>query len=606
MENFRQTIAGVLEGVIGEAAGKGTLGRKEIEGLIEVPPSKEMGDFAFPCFKLAPKLKKDPKSIAQELAGKINEKIKKTNQKGSGGKQKIPARFERVEQAGAYVNFFVGGGELARDAVGEILREGENYGRGKGKKETAIVEYCQANTHKAFHIGHVRNISIGESVCRLLEFCGFRVVRANYEGDVGPHVSKTLWGLMELHKGKEPEENKGLWLGKVYAEASKKVQGNAELEQKMRDMVRELYGGKNKKLAMVWKKTRKWSLDEFARIYREFGVKFDRLYFESEVERQAKKVAEELLAGGIAEESEGAVIIDLKKYSLGVFIILKQDGMPLYSAKDLALVKLKAKEYEFQRSYHVVGAEQDFYFRQLIKTFELMGLPQAEKTRHISYALVMLEEGKMASREGNVITYDELLGKVLKKCEREVEKRHKNWARGRVGKAAKAIALSAIKFGMLSRENSKVIVFNWERAAELEGETGPYVQYSYARGRSILRKAGKEEDGGTRGKGAKGKGQTKKAKVDYSLLKEPLEKELVSALSEFTQIVGHSAEQCSPHILAQYLLKVASAFNSFYQKVPVLKAGKGLAEARLGLVLATTIVLKSGLNLLGIEALEEM
>ncbi|MFH1696597.1 MAG: arginine--tRNA ligase, partial [Candidatus Diapherotrites archaeon] len=384
--------------------------------------------------------------------------------------------------------------------------------------------------------------------------------------------------------------NKGEWLGKVYAEASKKVKGNPELEQKMRDLVKELHEGKNKKLNAVWKKTRKWSLDEFSQIYKDFGVKYDRLYFESEVEKLGILAAKELLKKGIAEESEGAIIIDMKKQGLGVFVVLKQDGMPLYSSKDLGLIKLKTKEYKFDRSYHVVGSEQNFYFRQLIKTFGLMGLPQAKKSKHISYELVMLEEGKMGSREGNVITYSELLEKVTGKTKKEVSKRHKGWSGKKIDAVSKSIALAAIKFGMLSRENQKKIIFNWQRATELDGETGPYVQYSYARARSILRKA-----------------KTIPKKADYGLLTEDLEKGLVTALADFTQILEQSAEHCSPHLLAHYLLRTASAFNSFYQKVHVLNAeDKELRAARLGLVKASTIVLENGLILLGIDALEEM
>ncbi|MFH1225276.1 MAG: arginine--tRNA ligase [Candidatus Diapherotrites archaeon] len=591
--DFKAKVAKAVHSALLSMGAKG-FSDAHIEALIEVPPSRELGDYAFPCFKLAGALKKDPKKIAQELAEGVNKSTE------------AMAELDTVSVVGGYINFFVSRAGLAESTVEQVLAEGKKYGSGSGKNETVMVEFCESNTHKAFHIGHVRNISFGEALCRLLEFSGYKVLRVNYEGDVGPHVSKTLWGFLELHNGKEPKGrgvNKGEWLGKVYAEASKKVKGNEELEQKMRDLVKELHDGKNKKLLALWKKTRKWSLDEFDRIYKDFGVKFNRLYFESEVEKPGISAARELLKKGIAEESEGAVIIDLKKEGLGVFVLLKQDGMPLYSAKDLGLIRLKTKEYKFGRSYHVVGAEQNFYFRQLIKTFELIGLPQAKKTRHISYELVMLEGGKMGSREGNVITYSELLNKVMGKCMGEVGKRHKDWAKAKSEKTAKAIALSSIKFAMVSRENQKVIIFNWERATELEGETGPYVQYAYARARSILRKAKGEGKGTAAGK----KSKFSARKTDYGLLTEEQEKNLVSALAGFGQAVGQSAEHCAPHIMAQHMLKVAAAFNSFYQKVPVLNAERPeLRAARLGLVKAGTIVLENGLTLLGIEALEEM
>lgn len=590
--DFKSKVAKAVHSALLSMGAKGFLA-EHIEALIEVPPVREMGDYAFPCFKIAGALKKDPKKIAQELAEAVN---KSTEAMGE---------LDKVSVIGGYINFFVSRAGLAESTVGQVLSEGKKYGSGGKKDETIMVEFCESNTHKAFHIGHVRNISLGEAISRILEFSGYKILRVNYEGDVGPHVSKTLWGFLELHKGKEPKGkiNRGEWLGKVYAEASKKVKGNEELEQKMRDLVKELHDGKNKKLNALWKKTRKWSLDEFGRIYKDFGVKFNRLYFESEVDKLGILAARELLKKGIAEESEGAIIIDLKKEGLGVFVLLKQDGMPLYSAKDLGLIQLKTKEYKFGRSYHVVGAEQNFYFRQLIKTFELTGLPQAKKTKHISYELVMLEGGKMGSREGNVITYTELLDKVLGKTLAEVKKRHKNWGKAKVNSVAKAIALSSIKFAMAGRENQKVIIFNWERATELDGETGPYVQYAYARARSILRKAG----GKAKGAAAGAKSKFSSRKTDYSLLTEEEEKQLVSALAGFGNAVQQSAEHCAPHILAHQMLRVASAFNSFYQKVPVLNAERPeLRAARLGLVRASTIVLENGLTLLGIEALEEM
>jgi len=548
------------------------ISKADIEAFLEVPPSPEFGDLAFPCFKLAPIYKKSPGEIAQDLINDI----------------KLPKEFEKMELKAGYINFFIDKGGLGKDVVGEILKQKKKYGAGKKKNEKVVTEFCHANTHKAFHIGHVRNISLGETISRILEFNGCKVYRTNYQGDVGPHVSKCLWGYMNELGGKEPNQEKGIWLGSVYAAASRKVKGDEELEQKMRDLTRELFEGKNKKLIALWKKTRNWSLDYFDSIYKDFGVKFERLYFESEMEGKGRKIAKKLLKKGIAEESDSAIIMDLKKYGLGIFIILKSDEMPLYSTKDLALAEIKFKEFKVDRSLHIVGAEQNFYFKQLIKTFDLGGLKGAKRTKHISYALVVLEEGKMASREGKVITYNEMMEKMMERVVKEVKTRHKEWSEKRIQQNAKAISLAAIKFGMLNRDNNKEIVFNWKRALALEGETGPYLQYSYARSKSILRKVKTENRG------------------DYSLLTEDVEKNLISLLSNFPNVCDYSAEHLSSLPVAQYLLQIGSAFNTFYHELPVLKAEKEFSNARLGLVKAFAQVMENGMELLGIPVLEEM
>lgn len=547
----------------------------KIESMLEMPPDKKMGDLAFPCFKLAPVFKKAPVAIAEELKSKVV----------------VPKSVDRVELAGGYLNFFLKAEQMAESILGEILKKGEKFGKASSKGTGVIMEFCDANTHKAFHIGHVRNISLAESICRILEFNGHKVYRVNYQGDVGPHVSKCLWGYLNFFKGKEPKDKteKGIWLGTVYADASQKVEGNEELEQKMRDLTKQLFDG-DKKLKAIWQKTRKWSLDYFAEIYKNFGVKFDRFYFESEMEKRAQQIAKELTAKGIAKESEGAIIMDLEEFGLGKFVILKSDEMPLYSSKDLALAEKKWKEFKFGKSIIVTGEEQKLYFQQLFKTLELMNSPMAKISIHIAYGLVNLESGKMKSRLGEVITWHRLYGKMCEKTLQEVKKRHKDWPKKKAEQTAKKIALAAIKFGMLNRANEKLAVFDWEKALQLEGETGPYLMYSYARAKSILRKAKK----------------ITLAKGDFSVLKEEKEKELVALLGQFETVVQDCARQYAALTLSQYLLKLSECFNGFYHELPVLKAEPKLQKARLGLVMAAATVLQLGMKLLGIDSLEEM
>lgn len=553
------------------------LEEKIVEEILEVPSRKELGDFALPCFKLAKELGKNPVEISHELQKKIV----------------LPKGFSRAEVKGAYINFFLDEWRLAQQVIQEINTKKQKYGIEKQKGRRVIVEYCQANPMKAFHVGHVRNIVLGEAIARLFEASGKNVYRMNYGGDVGTHVSKTLYSYQELKHRPEPKGivEKGKWLGEIYSAGAKAVRENEVLEQKMRDMVVALEK-KDKKLVPAWKKLRKISLKYFDSIYKELGVKFGRVIMESEVEKEGIKIAQSLLEQKIAVKDKGAVLVDLTEHSLGKFLILKSDGAALYSSKDLALAKLKKKEYGAEKSYYVVGAEQAFYFRQLGKTIELLNERKNEYSpvTHISYELVRLEGGKMSSREGNVITYDELLETVLEKTIAETRQRHPEWPKKKLSGVARRIAFAAIKFGMLSHDRNSVITFNWEKATSLEGETGPFILYSYARANSILRKAGKAA-------------KMKPGKLELGHDKE---KQLVSMLSEFKQKVKEAAEQNSPHKIAYFLMGLSQEFNSFYHEVPVLQAEGDKKLGRLELVKAVVQVLENGLGMLNIAPTEEM
>src|SRR3989344_7727599 len=308
-----------------------------------------MGDYAFPSFKLAGKMRKSPKEIAEQIAKGV----------------KLPPEIREVKLAGPYVNFFVNEAVLATGTLQKILKERKNFGRRKKSSEKVIIEYCQANTHKDFHIGHVRNICLGESIARVFEAEGEKVIRMNYEGDVGPHVSKCLWAYMNQFKGKEAKVNKGRWLGQVYAYGAKQVKENEDLEETMRKMVIQLERG-DKKLNELWKKTRKWSLDYFESIYRQLGIKFDVYAFESQMEKRGIEIANKLHKTGIAHKDDGALLIDLEEYGLNKFIILKRDGAALYYTKDLANAEFKLKKLKAGTTVVITGAEQKFYFQQLI------------------------------------------------------------------------------------------------------------------------------------------------------------------------------------------------------------------------------------------------
>ena len=454
-----------------------------------------------------------------------------------------------------------------------------------GKK--ILVEYCHANTHKAFHIGHTRNICLGESICRILEETGNKIIRANYQGDIGMHVAKAIYGLLNLKKIdlKEPKTERGKWLGIVYAKASDLAKNNEQIAKEIDDINKRLYAG-DKKLLKIWKESRQWSIEYFEKVvYPDFNVKFDRFYFESEVEKKGVEIVKKLLKEGHAEINDGAIIVDLNKYNLGVYLVLKRDGTALYSTKDLALAEVQNKEFNPEKILHIVGSEQNLYFKQLFKTIELYNKKLAEKEKHISYELVILPTGKMSSREGKVILYDDTLKEMIDFAIEEIKKRD-NIPEKELIKRAKKIALAAIKYSMLSQDPKKTIVFEQEKAISFEGDTGPYLLYSFARASSILRKI-----------------KNKKIKFD---IKDIEEKEylLVKKISLCKEVLEKASEQTNPSLIANYSFELCKLFNEFYHSSQVI--GSNREEFLIYLVRSFKEVLNKNLYLLGIETLEEM
>ena len=559
-------------------------------------PKEGFGDLSSKiAFIIAAEKKQNPMQIANKLVEKLNEKLK--NKK---------MRFiERIETKGSYINFYFNN-EFYSEAIKKILKEKEKFGTEKKKSKKIMVEFFHANTHKGVHIGHVRTMCLGEAVSRILEYSGNEVVRANYQGDIGPHVAKCLWGFLNLYEGKAPSTNRGTWLGKVYADASNKIKGNAELEKEVQEITVKLYAG-DKKINDLWKKTRQWCLEDFKPMYKEFDVNFDEFYFESETQETGMKLVKDFLKKGIVKEDQGATILDLNNEDLGVCVLITKEGYPLYHTKDIGLAKLKFDKYNLDRSIHVVGKEQEFYFKQLFKAFEKIGnvMPAFEKAAkvsyHLVYELVMLPEGKMSSREGTMVLYQDLKEKLLEITLKEVKKRHENWPEDDTEKTAMQITLAAIKFSMLRRESNRVLLFNWDEALNLEGDTGPYLQYAYVRANAILEKA-KEGQKQKANEKVKEKATTIKS---YEFTNE--EKRLIKKLCEFPELIEKSARDMAPNYLADYLIDVAGYFNKFYTTSRVLNAESDVErKTRLVIVNASSILLKNGLDLLGIQCPEKM
>ncbi|MCD6355906.1 MAG: arginine--tRNA ligase [Anaerolineaceae bacterium] len=510
----------------------------------------------------------------------------------------LPKAFVRAEAVKGYLNLYYDSMVFAQRAVDNILSEGKNFGSAALTGKKVMVEYSQPNTHKAFHVGHLRNMVLGSSICEILEFSGKDVVRANYIGDIGLHVIKWLWNYINFHNGEEPpKEGKTRWMGGLYAEAIKRIEERPEYKEQVRELFKK-WDEKDPKLIELWKRTRQWSLDAFDEVYKLLGIKFDKVYFESEVEKPGKKIVERLIDEGLAkdERPEGAVIIDLDeilgtddKYK--VLVILRSDGTSLYPTKDIPLAIKKFSDFDLERSIYVIDVRQSLYLKQIFMILKLMGYDWAKDCYHLAYEIVNLPGNvTIASREGTVVLLEDLTCEAEKRAYKIVDEKNSELSADTKKDIAIKVAIGAIKYSLLSRDNTKIITFDWEAAMDVNGQAAPYIQYAGVRANSILRKV-----------------QFKLPESDvlhHKLNKDEIE--LIDLLARFSHVVQRAARDLRPLLIANYSYEVARAFSNFYNKCPVLKANVDVRNFRLRLVAAAKQVITNSLNLLGIEVPEVM
>ncbi|MEK7557833.1 MAG: arginine--tRNA ligase [Patescibacteria group bacterium] len=568
IEKIKQSIAEAINKIVKKDIVKAT-------NLI-YPPNQNFGDLSLPCFELAKEFKKTSVEMAEFLTSKI----------------KLDNIILTTKVIGPYLNFILDKSKLATIIIEEILSAEQSYGLNNlGNKEKVMIEYSNANTHKEYHVGHLRNICYGDAVAKILLANGYKVSSVSYINDFGIHVAKTIWAYQSFYEKEKEPINKGYFLGKVYVRACEELEKNKEDKSAVGLIMKNIESRQGIDY-QLWKETRQWSIDGFDKIYQKLKIKFDQIFYESEYIDNGLDMVVKLYQKFFLIKSEGAVIADLEKFNLGVLLFLRSDGTALYPVADLPLAIEKFKKYKINKSIYVVDARQSLYFKQLFKVLELLGFKQEMK--HLSYEFVKLPEGMMSSRTGNVITFDDLYLQALEKALLEIKKRHQDWNDEKIKLVAKKIVIGVLKFEMIKVSADKVITFDIEQALRFDGFTSTYLQYTVARINSIMSKSKVESR------------KSKKSEVVLDNLKDIKEHFLIIKLAKYPEIIKIAGENYDPSEIAKYLFELAQEFNDYYHSVQILKTEEEIMQARLALIMAVKQVVMNGLELLGIEVVEEM
>lgn len=598
MKQLKEAALDVLLEAIGQLEGVdvGQLpARAELVKAFSRPPSADKGDLAFPCFPLAKLLKTAPPKIAGELKDKIV----------CGG------LIARVEALGPYLNFFADPRGLLGDLCSSLADGSFDDSVEAETSAKVMIEYSQPNTHKVFHVGHLRNVAVGDCLVRVLRARGHSVVAANYYGDFGIDVAKCLWWLENKVDEPAPEVGRGAWLGAAYVACNTHIKELEAAEKK--DEVQALFGQLREVLddikagrapyAQLYADTRQWCLDEFAEVYGWLDATFDHDFFESQVEEEGQAIVDEYLEKGIFEPSQGATICDLEEFKLGPALVRKSDGTSLYLTWDLALARTKFRDFEIERSLYVVGSEQSYHFKQLFATLQRMGYERASDCRHVAYELVMhagpngLE--KMSSRAGTSIPLHRIQTEICSAIETKMRSDERtdrsDWTEQQWQETIQRLAVACLRYGMLSMGNTTRIGFDMDAWTSFEGESGAYLQYGLARISGIFKKSERPDL-------AAAAVQLPSAEA----FGEEAERALLNHLLRYGEILAVVERDLDPSNLANYVFEGTKLFSRFYHDCPVLKAEEPLRSARLALVAATEAVLGRAVGCLGIQPVSGM
>lgn len=549
---------------------------EEIETLLERPPSEINFTYAFPCFRLAKLEKKSPDLIAIDLENKI----------------KKAEVLDDIKAIGPYLNLKV----KSRYILESIFELNGDYGRirdiinkGEKEKKRIVIEYPAPNTNKPLHFGHIRNILLGKSLSNLLEYRGHNVFQVNLYNNRGIHICKSMLAYKKWGNNKEPDKKSDHYVGDFYVKFSEMAEKNINLEQEAYNLLR-LWEIGDEETLKLWKKMNNWVLEGFKVTFKKLGISFDKEYFESDLYLKGKEIILDGLRKGIFKKTEnGAIFAKFEeKYNLPDKFLIRSDGTSIYITQDIYLAYKKKEDFNYDKSIYVVGDPQNQHFKWLFAILDMLGFK--EDNYHLSYGMISLPSGKMKSREGTVVDGDDVIQEVENLALIEVNKRYSDISESEKSRRAKIIGLAALKFFILKFSAVKGFIFKPDESIAFEGETGPYIQYCYARIASIFSKSEIKVS----------------TNINWDLLIHKNELDLIKQMTYFPEIVDSAEETYNIHLIAQYLLALCQTFNSFYSSCQVISDNKDLEKARLLLIRCVQIVIKIGLNILGIETLDEM
>lgn len=572
MDNLKEIIAASIK----DAINNDEISMEDILNALEEPKDSKNGDMAFPCFKLSRVLKDSPINIAQNI---------KENIKYDDG------IINKVENVNGYLNFYINNASVLSNLVKKVIEENDNYGKSDiGCKEKIVIDYSSPNIAKPFHLGHFRNTVLGASLYNLYNNFGYEVVGINHLGDWGRQFGLLIEGY-KLFKDEYDIENDALGtLSDIYVRISKLAKEDEAVMERARQNFKELEDG-NEEYKKLWEYFREISLKEYNRIYDILGCKFDSYNGEAFYNDKMDEVVEILEKKGVLEDSQGAKVVNVGD-DMPPCIILKSNGSTIYATRDLAAILYRARTYNFKKAIYITGSEQILHFKQVFAAAKYLVDEKYQKGLiHIPYGMIRLKTGKMSTREGNVIYVDDLIKDAISKSKNII--REKNSELENLDDTAKIIGVGALIFNYLKTNKQKDIIFDLDETLRFDGETGPYVQYTYVRTKSIIEKSDVNID--------------TLCNADYTYLKETPEVNLLKQIEKYEEVLKKAMEECEPAHVARYLIDISTLFSRFYNECRILNVeDTNVKNARLGLTLATGIVIKNGLKILGINCPDKM
>lgn len=545
----------------------------EIEDIIEIPANTDMGDYAFPCFKLAKIFHKAPNVIAANVTEKIDR----------------PNFIQNIETVGAYINFFVDKSIYVSSVLKKVLEQKEDFGSTNiGQGKNVVVDYSSPNIAKPFHIGHMRSTAIGRAICNIYKKLGYNIIGVNHLGDWGTQFGRLIVAYKNWGNKDAIEENGVQELVRIYVKFHEEEEKNPKLTDEARLWFVKMQEG-NEEALELWKWFNEVSLKEFERIYNRLGVEFDSYTGESFYNDKMDVVVQELKDKQLLDKSQGAEIVDLSEYNMPPCLIIRSDGGTLYATRDITAAIYRKKTYDFEKCIYLTALDQNLHFAQWFKVIEKMGYNWSKDLVHVPFGLVNLETGKIGTRKGNVILMEDLLNEAVEKTKRIIEE--KNPELENKDKVAEEVGIGAIIFNDLYNTRIKDVLFSWDKMLNFDGETGPYIQYTHARACSVMKKAGIINID---------------YHVDFNLLTDTNSVEISKLLKQFPEKIKDAADKYEPSVLTRHIVDISQSFNNFYNVNHIIVEDENLKKARLALVYCVKTVLATGLAILGIQAPEKM